>query len=616
MIKKTYFHSSNFKLNSSFNSNSNPNFAADSSFCKKGSILSRVNIFSILALTCLSFILLNFMTCSANHNSAYALEQALETNNHTLLPTLTNPLTASDPGIMPLSNSAPSISLSIGGTGGTNSIVTAAPGDTVYSSHTITMGTTNGENLASYALSISAPTSLSGSNGGTLTGAGGKTGSSMSNNTWGYYYNKDGTTSDSSRPSATYSSFTGSNQSLESGTGAPSTTTKSLILAAKFGAEGSGTEAGHYSGTVKLSLTATPKTLIAYSITYNANSGSGAPSTWSTTDYNTSYSATISSTTPTRDGYNFLGWSTSSSASSASYSAGQSVTLSSSSPTLNLYAVWQLKSVTHYLTLNANSGSGGPGSQSCTATGTSTSCSITISSTKPARSGYTFQGWGTSSSTSTVSYNPGNSITMSGNRTLYAVWKANPTTYTYSITYNANGGSNAPSYWSTTSTSTSYSTTISSTTPTRAGYDFQGWSTSSGATSATYSAGQSITLNSSIGRQITLYAVWKVKAQTFTYTVTYDCDGGTPCPSDFSTTSTEESYSYTVPNSIPQKPVASGKRCYLLTSWTGSRVGNSSIVGVSEAFSPFQVVTIKSSHPTIHMTAVYSTALYDCRESS
>lgn len=71
----------------------------------------------------------------------------------------------------------------------------------------------------------------------------------------------------------------------------------------------------------------------------------------------------------------------------------------------------------------------------------------------------------------------------------------------YKITFSANGGSGAPS-----SQTKWYGETLklSSTKPTRTGYTFKGWSTSSTATSATYSAGGSYTDN----KAATLYAVW------------------------------------------------------------------------------------------------------------
>lgn len=75
----------------------------------------------------------------------------------------------------------------------------------------------------------------------------------------------------------------------------------------------------------------------------------------------------------------------------------------------------------------------------------------------------------------------------------------------FKITYNANGGSGAPSA-TTYRYATSGTTNLSSTKPTRTGYTFLGWSQSSTATSASYSAGQAWSLTNNAN--YTLYAVW------------------------------------------------------------------------------------------------------------
>ena len=59
-----------------------------------------------------------------------------------------------------------------------------------------------------------------------------------------------------------------------------------------------------------------------YSITYNANGGSGAPDI-QTYDYDSVDTINLSSTTPTRTGYTFLGWSLSDNASTSSYMPSQ-----------------------------------------------------------------------------------------------------------------------------------------------------------------------------------------------------------------------------------------------------------------------------------------------------
>lgn len=73
---------------------------------------------------------------------------------------------------------------------------------------------------------------------------------------------------------------------------------------------------------------------------------------------------------------------------------------------------------------------------------------------------------------------------------------------TYTVTYNANGGSGAPSSQTKQHDKT---LTLSTSKPTRAGYTFRGWATSSGASSAQYQPGGSYSSNANL----TLYAVWE-----------------------------------------------------------------------------------------------------------
>ena len=275
-------------------------------------------------------------------------------------------------------------------------------------------------------------------------------------------------------------------------------------------------------------------TSTTYKLTYNANGGSGAPSQQSGTSSTGSYTFTVSSTTPTKSGYTFLGWSTSSSASSASYSAGSKFT--ASSITTTLYAVWKVNSTTYTLYYNANGGSGAPSSQS--GTSSTGSYTFTVSSTTPTKSGYTFLGWSTSSSASSASYTSGSSYKVSStSATLYAVWKQNE--YTSTLYYSASGASNVPSTQTYTGTATTdHAFTISSSKPAKDGYVFMGWSTTNGATSASYQPGNSISV--SYNGSKTLYAVWAqnlsitsspstaaIKGTEYAYDVTANISGCT-----------------------------------------------------------------------------------------
>lgn len=149
---------------------------------------------------------------------------------------------------------------------------------------------------------------------------------------------------------------------------------------------------------------------------------------------------------------------------------------------------------TYTVAYNANGGSGAPGKQTKTYGKT-----LKLSMTKPTRTGYTFQGWGTSSGDTSVNYAAGANYTANAAITLYAIWKAN----TYTVTFNANGGTGAPSNQTKTY---GVNLTLSSTRPTRTDYTFLGWGTSAASTTVAYSPGDIYSTNVAI----TLYAVWSL----------------------------------------------------------------------------------------------------------
>lgn len=151
-------------------------------------------------------------------------------------------------------------------------------------------------------------------------------------------------------------------------------------------------------------------------------------------------------------------------------------------------------------------------------------------------------------------------------------WKLTiPKLDSYTVSYNANGGSDAPS-----SQTKWYGATLtlSSKIPTRANYTFLGWSTNSSATSATYSAGGSYTSNSGA----TLYAVWKLAAIAPTITsATF-----VRCASD-GTANPEGLYvKATIDWSVDTKIVTSNKGDAVTITWSPSITsGTSKSVAVS-----------------------------------
>ena len=149
--------------------------------------------------------------------------------------------------------------------------------------------------------------------------------------------------------------------------------------------------------------------------------------------------------------------------------------------------------VSYTVSFNANGGTGAPGSQTRWYGEV-----IYLSSARPTRTGYVFKGWAKSPSDA-VEYQPGSAYGLDANTTLYAIWS--PETYT--ISFDANGGSGAPENQTKEYEQT---LTLSSIRPTKTNYNFIGWGISSGSTTAAYQPGGSYTSNG----DATLYAVWEL----------------------------------------------------------------------------------------------------------
>lgn len=185
------------------------------------------------------------------------------------------------------------------------------------------------------------------------------------------------------------------------------TSTQKLTVTAKLSWPNS-TVKGYSSGT-KATATVSVSAKPSYTITYNANGGSGAPGK-QTKWYGTTLK--LSTTKPTRTGYTFKNWSTDFGDGSVYFNPGGNYTRNSAA---TLYANWTAN--TYTVSYNANGGTGAPSSQTKTY-----GVTLTLSSTKPTRTNYNFLGWATSA-TGAVEYQPGASYTKNGAVTLYAIWE-------------------------------------------------------------------------------------------------------------------------------------------------------------------------------------------------
>lgn len=198
------------------------------------------------------------------------------------------------------------------------------------------------------------------------------------------------------------------------------------------------------------------------------------------------------------------------------------------------------------LSYHANGGTNAPDKQSRTVN-VGQSATFTISSSAPTRNGYSFLGWSTNSQATSASYQPGGTIPLSQNTTLYAVWKKDAQKRSITLTYDANGGTGAPaSETQEVEEGQQAHFVISSIKPVRDGYRFLGWNTSSTAASADWSAGDNLNTT----QNAYLYAVWE-RIPEYTYYLNYDFNGGTGGPENETVTSAAASYDFTVSESEP-----------------------------------------------------------------
>lgn len=160
--------------------------------------------------------------------------------------------------------------------------------------------------------------------------------------------------------------------------------------------------------------------LTAYTVTLNANGGVNVINSF-TKYYGITANFPSSPNLPTRTNYTFRGWASSSLATTPAYTSGSAYTANAGA---TFYAIW---SRVLHLTYNSNGGSGVSGSATQTLWNAATTASFTIIATKPTRPGYLFKGWSTSSTATSATYQPGGTINISSDTTLYAVWNPDPT---------------------------------------------------------------------------------------------------------------------------------------------------------------------------------------------
>ncbi|SHK98458.1 InlB B-repeat-containing protein [Fibrobacter sp. UWB12] len=228
---------------------------------------------------------------------------------------------------------------------------------------------------------------------------------------------------------------------------------------------------------------------INYTITYYLNGGSNPSS--APTSYTIESAKTLP--TPTRNGYSFSGWYTTSNFNGSKFTS----IAKGSSGNKTFYAKWTATSytITYYLNGGTNP-SGAPTSY------TAESEAITLPT--PTQTGYSFAGWYT---TSTFSGTKVTTISSgsSGNKNFFAKWTPN----TYKVQFNANNGTDESTTQQFTY-GTAKNLDLNTFNPPQGKGGFSAWTTNANGTGTSYADGQSVqNLTTTLGGTVQLYAQWK-----------------------------------------------------------------------------------------------------------
>ena len=164
-------------------------------------------------------------------------------------------------------------------------------------------------------------------------------------------------------------------------------------------------------------------------------------------------------------------------------------------------------------TVTYNAGS--VGTVTTTSANTTYNAGTPVTLPTPTATGYTFTGWYSAATGGSFVGSPNSSYSPASSTTLYATWTAN----TYTISYDANGGTGTtPSNGSYQTGGTVYPI-AAGTGISKPGYNFTAWNTAIDGTGTTYTP----PVNYSTPAALTLYAKWTAISRT----ITYAANGGT-----------------------------------------------------------------------------------------
>ncbi|MBQ7369667.1 MAG: InlB B-repeat-containing protein [Clostridia bacterium] len=289
-----------------------------------------------------------------------------------------------------------------------------------------------------------------------------------------------------------------------------------------------------------------------YKISYDPNGGSVENDEQFVT-----YATNFTLETPTRTGYEFLGWLDEN---DAPFVAGKWTGLSD----VALTASW--RAYDYKISYKAN---GGTGEMSDSAYQYDEEKPLAKNSFE--RTGYTFLGWSKTQTATTAEYADEKTVKNlttadEDTITLYAIWRA----HTYTIKYEANGGTGEIL-----DTSLFYdeSKILPKNVFERTGYTFLGWSQTQTATTAEYTDEQQIKNLTTVDEDtITLYAIWRAH----TYKVAYNANGGTGSKSS-------QTHTYGVSKTLYMNNGTFTRTGYTFAGWSRNATAQTAEFGQAES---------------------------------
>ena len=202
-----------------------------------------------------------------------------------------------------------------------------------------------------------------------------------------------------------------------------------------------------------------------------------------------------------------------------------------------------------------------------------------------------FGGWNTKVDGTGTPYSAGSDFTMPNkDTTLYAEWTAPNTTYT--VTFDANGGSGTAPSSITQQTGYSFSLPGQSGLS-KTGQVFVGWNTKADGTGTPYSAGAEFTMPNS---NIILYAIWN--DANITYTVNFDANGGSgsaPAP-----ITDKAGYGFNLPDQF-----GLSKTGYEFSGWNTQADGTGTNYGVGSIYTIAGDVALYAQWTPLTYTITY-----------